>query len=167
MPGLIGQAFADEIFRVFANRHPEIVLHWSLKGRRMLLDMPVPHGPKRRILIVDDNTDAAATLVVLLRRLGHEVETAHDGAMAIAVAPRMQPNVIFLDIALPGMDGFQVAEALRMDPSFNRLFIVAVTGMASEEDRIRADEVGIDLYLIKPFDIRFIESLVGDATTKP
>jgi CheY-like chemotaxis protein len=130
-------------------------------------EQTVPHGPKRRILIVDDNTDAAATLAVLLRRLGHEVETAHDGAMAIAVAPRMQPNVIFLDIALPGMDGFQVAEALRTDPSFNRLFIVAVTGMASEEDRIRAHEVGIDLYLIKPFDIRFIESLVGDATTKP
>ena len=79
----------------------------------------------------------------------------------------MQPDVLFLDLAMLGVDGFQVAETLRGDPRFKTLFIVAVTGLASEDDRIRAQEAGVDLYLIKPFDARFVESLVGDATGSP
>ena len=72
--------------------------------------------------------------------------------------------MLFLDLAMPGVDGFKVAETLRSDPRFEKLFMVAVTGMASEDDRIRSQKVDVDPYLIKPFDARFIESFVGDAT---
>jgi CheY-like chemotaxis protein len=75
-------------------------------------------APKRKLLVVDDNRDVAHSLAMLLRGLGHEVEAAYDGPSAIAVARRMRPEIIFLDIALPGMDGFQVAENIRADSSF-------------------------------------------------
>jgi CheY-like chemotaxis protein len=128
--------------------------------------MPLDAAPKRKVLVVDDNADAAATLATLLSRLGHEVETAHDGPAAVAAARRLRPDVIFLDIALPGLDGFRVAEEIRADPSFVRTLIVAVTGLASNQDRVQAHNAGIDVYLIKPVDTRFIESFVGDARVK-
>src|SRR5437763_10670585 len=118
---------------------------------------------KRRILVVDDNADAATILAALLRHLGHEVEVAHEGTAAIAIARRMRPEFLFLDLAMPGFDGFRVAETLRNEPVFEKLFIVALTGLAMEEDRQRSRDVGIDVYLIKPPDPRFIESLVGNA----
>jgi CheY-like chemotaxis protein len=128
--------------------------------------MPLGPAPKRKILVVDDNRDAADTLAVLLRGLGHMVEAAYDGQAAVAAARRMWPDVIFLDIALPGLDGFQVAAEIRRDSSFARTLIVAVTGLATDEDRKRAHEVGVDVYLIKPMDARFIESFVGNARVK-
>jgi CheY-like chemotaxis protein len=128
--------------------------------------MPLGPVPKRNVLVVDDNADAAKTLAALLTRLGHKVEIAYDGLLAIAVARRMRPDVIFLDIALPGLDGFEVAKEIRSDSSFDKTLIVAITGLATDEDRRRSHEAGIDVYLVKPVDVRFIESFVGDARVK-
>jgi CheY-like chemotaxis protein len=129
--------------------------------------MPLGPGPKRKILVVDDNRDAADTLAHLLRTLGHEVEIAYDGSLAVAIARRLRPDIILLDLALPSLDGYRVAEEIKADPASNKTLIVAVTGLASEQDRARAHAVGIDVYLVKPVDPRFIESFVGDARTKP
>jgi two-component system CheB/CheR fusion protein len=125
--------------------------------------MRLDSAPKRKVLVVDDNADAATALAALLTRLGHEVETAHDGPVAVAAARRFRPDVVFLDIALPGMDGFRVAEELRSDPGFARTLIVAVTGLAGHDERVQGHHSGIDVYLIKPVDSSFIQSFVGDA----
>ena len=98
----------------------------------------------RRVVVVDDNPDSARMMCALLRELGHEAETA-----------------VFLDIGLPGIDGFQVAAMLRHEPGCERLKIVAVTGLAGEAERAKSLQVGIDYYLVEPLDISFIESLIG------
>jgi DNA-binding response OmpR family regulator len=128
--------------------------------------MPLDPAPKRKILVVDDNRDAADALAALLRTLGHMVETAYDGDSALAAARRIHPDIIFLDLALPRLDGFRVAADLRRDSIFARTLIVAVTGLATDEDRTRAHEAGVDIYLIKPIDPRFVQSFVGDARVK-
>lgn len=117
---------------------------------------------KHRILVVDDNVDAAATLAVLIRLLGHEVRIAQDGKTAIDLARSMRPDFLFLD-GLPGMDGFEVAEILRREPSLAAMRIIAVTGYGSEQDRLRARHAGCDLHMIKPVDADFVRSLLGDA----
>ena len=128
--------------------------------------MPAVTAPKRTILVVDDNCDAADTLTALLRQLDHNVETAYEGESALATARRMRPDIIFLDLALPGLDGFRIAEELRRDRAFDRTLIVAATGLANDDDRGRAHAVGIDVYIIKPIEPRFIVSFVGDARQK-
>lgn len=116
-----------------------------------------------RVLVVDDNVDSTATLSVLLRHMGHDVEVAHDGPQALHAARRKRPDFLLLDITLPGLDGFGVASTLRSEPGFDGLKIVALSGRAGNEERRRAAEVGIDHYLVKPVDLAFIESLLGRA----
>jgi len=99
---------------------------------------------KRRILVVDDNLDAALSLSRLIALLGHDVNVARDGNSALFIARSMRPDFVLLDIGLPGSDGFQVAEALRREPGFGKLKIIAVTGRGEEEDRERSQEAGID-----------------------
>jgi len=115
-----------------------------------------PESPRLRILIVDENVDAARILGVLCEEMGHECKFAYDGV----AARRLQPDVILLDLGLPRMDGFEVARQLRAEPAFRDVLIIAVTGFASEEDRKRSREVGIDHHLVKPADPAFIESLL-------
>lgn len=105
-----------------------------------------------RLLIVEDNADTAGNLSLLCQSWGHEVHVAHDGPSAIEAALRIRPHAILLDIGLPRMDGFEVAERLRALPDFAHTFIVAASGYNRDRDRRRAREVGIDLYLVKPFD---------------
>jgi CheY-like chemotaxis protein len=119
-----------------------------------------PESPRLRILIVDENVDAARILGVLCGEMGHECTFAYDGVAALEAARRLQPDVILLDLGLPRMDGFEVARQLRTDPAFRDVLIIAVTGFASEEDRKRSREVGIDHHLVKPADPAFIESLL-------
>jgi CheY-like chemotaxis protein len=118
---------------------------------------------KRRILVVDDNLDAALSLSRLIALLGHDVNVARDGNSALFIARSMRPDFVLLDIGLPGSDGFQVAEALRREPGLGALKIIAVTGRGEEEDRERSQEAGIDYYLLKPIDVPFLESLLGKA----
>jgi CheY-like chemotaxis protein len=128
--------------------------------------MPVPATKpvtKRRILVVDDNLDAALSLSRLIALLGHDVNVARDGNSALFIARSMRPDFVLLDIGLPGSDGFQVAEALRREPGLGTLKIIAITGRGEEEDRERSQQAGIDYYLLKPVDIPFLESLLGKA----
>ncbi len=110
-------------------------------------------GCTRRILIVDDSTDTTDTLKRLLCRLGHEVEVAHDGTMAIREAVRCTPELVLLDIGLPGMDGYEVAQRLRREPALDGIFLVALTGYGSEADRQRSTAAGFDDHLVKPVEL--------------
>ena len=115
----------------------------------------------RRILIVDDNPDAVAVLAISLKRAGHQTFHANDGRTALDLARKHQPDIVFLDIGLPGMNGYEVARAIRSDPSLSQVRIIAVTGSGQEHDRDAAREAGIDQYLVKPIDLAFVESLLG------
>jgi CheY-like chemotaxis protein len=112
------------------------------------------------VLVVDDNTDAAATLEILLRSLGHEVETAYDGIEALRVAAAFAPDIVLLDIGLPGLDGYEVARRLRALHRERPLRIVAITGWGQEADRARSQEAGVDVHLVKPVDPTTLTSLL-------
>ena len=112
---------------------------------------PPPSATVRRVLVVDDNVDAALSLEMLLRHLGHEVRVTHDGESALGTARVFQPDVVFLDIALPGMSGYDVARSLR-DGARGATRIVALTGYSQEDDVRRSREAGFDAHLVKPVD---------------
>jgi PAS domain S-box-containing protein len=103
-----------------------------------------------RVLVVDDNVDAAETLTALLEFKGHTVATAHDGGQAVAAAQALLPQVVFLDIGLPGMDGYQVARALRAMPALDGVTLIALTGWGTDADRLKTDAAGFDHHLTKP-----------------
>jgi signal transduction histidine kinase len=105
-----------------------------------------------RILVVDDNRDAAQSLAVMLRLTGGEVEVAHDGEEALHMAERQRPDMILLDIGMPGMNGFDVARRIRARPWGARVVLIAQTGWGQDEDRRRAQEAGFDAHLTKPVD---------------
>jgi CheY-like chemotaxis protein len=105
-----------------------------------------------RVLVVDDNLDNAGGLSRLLKLLGHDVREAHDGRAAIDVARAHRPEVVLLDIGLPGMDGYEVASRLRSDECCSEALIVAVSGYGQPEDLRRAKEAGFDHHLVKPVD---------------
>jgi PAS domain S-box-containing protein len=107
---------------------------------------------RRRILVVDDNVDAAESLAVLLRLEGHEVRVACDGPAALAAALADPPEMVVLDLGMPGMDGFEVARRLRSQPGPDGVLLVALTGWAQEEDRRRCYEAGFDGHLPKPVE---------------
>ncbi|HEX6243486.1 MAG TPA: ATP-binding protein [Polyangiales bacterium] len=103
-----------------------------------------------RVLVVDDNDDAATLLTLALGKLGFEVSAARDGAEALAAALAERPDIVILDIGLPGMTGYEVAAQLRADPRFASTVLIALTGWGTEQDRRRALEAGFDLHLTKP-----------------
>lgn len=110
-----------------------------------------PTTRRRRILAVDDNVGAARLLSMLLMKLGdHDVETAHDGPAALEKIKALHPELVLLDIGLPGMDGYQVAREVRQDRCFDDVLLVALTGYGQEEDRQRSKEAGFDEHLVKP-----------------
>jgi two-component system CheB/CheR fusion protein len=115
--------------------------------------VPVPSrstARQRRILVIDDGVDAANLLRDVLALEGHEVHVAYDGPSGIRIAHEFQPEVIICDIGLPGMDGYQVARALRADSSLQGAYLVALSGYAQTEDRERAVRAGFDRHLPKP-----------------
>jgi CheY-like chemotaxis protein len=105
---------------------------------------------KRRLLVVDDNRDAAESMSMLLEMWGHEVVYAYDGPSALETAQQWQPEAVFLDIGLPGMDGYEVAERLRELPQAKDAVLVAITGYGQDDDRRRSQRAGIDHHLVKP-----------------
>jgi signal transduction histidine kinase len=119
--------------------------------------------PRRRILVVDDNADAAETLAKLLRGAGHDVRTAFDGSSALEVFSGFHPEVMFLDIGMPGMDGYEVARRLRQQEGKGDLILVAVTGYGQDEDRRRSLEAGFDEHLIKPVDPEALHEVLARA----
>jgi PAS domain S-box-containing protein len=109
-------------------------------------------APRLSVLVVDDNQDAARSMAMLLRMAGHEVHLAHDGPSALQAAERHHPQVVLLDIGLPGLDGYEVARRLRRQPEFARTLVVAMTGYGQEEDRRQSRAAGIDHHFVKPID---------------
>ena len=120
-------------------------------------------SPRRRVLIVDDNVDAAESLALVLERMGHEVELAHDGRSALDAAQRRVPEIVLLDIDLPRIDGYGVVARLRGDARFRRLRVIALTGLGRERDRARTREAGFDEHIVKPVDPDRLRELVEGA----
>lgn len=113
----------------------------------------------RRILVVDDNHDAAWLLAEALRMLGHDVRTSHDGLSALELAREWTPQIAFLDLGLPGIDGFDLCRRLR-EVLPDRPHVVAVTGYGQANDRERAQEAGFDAHFVKPVSLRQVQTAI-------
>jgi len=135
-------------------------------GTAFTLTLPLRNGPTTaadharpagervakpaRVLVVDDNRDAAESIAMLLRLNGHEVQIAFDGLEAIAAAERQPPTVVLLDIGLPGMDGYEVARRLQLMSALTNVRLIAMTGYGSDKDRQATKEAGFDMHFTKP-----------------
>jgi signal transduction histidine kinase/CheY-like chemotaxis protein len=136
----------------------EIVVRLPLASARIGVAGPErsdgegPGFTGRRVLVVDDNVDAAESLCDVVAFLGHTVEAVHDGPAAVARVRERHPDVVLCDIGLPGMDGYEVAQAIRAEPELADVRLVAVSGYAQPEDRARARKAGFDAHVAKPAD---------------
>jgi len=127
---------------------------------RAKAEQPFP-TEKRRILIVDDNRDAADSLAVLLRMMGNDVHTAHDGLEAVGAAATFRPDVVLLDIGLPKLSGYEAARRIREQEGGKKMLLVALTGWSQEEDRRRSREAGFDHHMNKPVDFNILKQLLA------
>ena len=116
---------------------------------------------RARVLIVEDNTDAAESLMILLELLGHRVRVIHDGVTALEAAMANVPDVMLIDIGLPGVDGYEVARRIRREPSLERVALVALTGYGREADRQQAMAAGFDYHFAKPVNPDTLQDLVA------
>jgi CheY-like chemotaxis protein len=114
----------------------------------------------RHVLIIEDNLDSVHTLTLLLRDMGHLVDYAINGYVGLDIARRMQPEFIFLDIGLPGMNGFEVCKRVKADPALANTKVVIITGYTDDLHRERSRLAGCDMHLVKPVPIRVIEQLL-------
>ena len=114
-----------------------------------------------RIIVVDDNIDAAETLSMLLELKGHILETAHDGFEAVKLARAFKPQVGFLDIGMPGIDGYQTAAEIRRTPGLENIVLVAITGWGAEFDRLKDSETGFNYHFTKPVEISVVTDLLA------
>jgi signal transduction histidine kinase len=129
-----------------------------------LAPLPVP---PMRILLVEDNRDAAEALRVLLELWGHQVVVAHTGPVALETARQYRPEVVLCDLGLPGMDGLAVARALRKDPTLSSARLIALTGYGSETDQHQAQKAGFDRHLTKPVDFEELQRILATEVTRP
>jgi CheY-like chemotaxis protein len=138
--------------------------------RLPLVDAPGPveapaaaaaSNERRRVLVVDDNVDAAQTLAQYLRLTGHRVESALDGEAALRIAEVLHPDVAFIDLNMPRMDGTEVARRLRLTPWGRRARLVALTGMGQQADIDRTREAGFDEHITKPADLQRLSRLAA------
>jgi CheY-like chemotaxis protein len=113
-----------------------------------------------RVLVVDDNRDAAESLGLLLQMLGAEVAVVHDGSSALSAVSVHRPAVVFLDLGMPGMDGFEVARRIRREPDHRDTTLIALTGWGQERDRHATKAAGFDHHLIKPADVAALQALL-------
>jgi CheY-like chemotaxis protein len=148
-----------------AGKGAEFTLRLPLHGKaRRPAQAEAPQAAKpllaRRVLVVDDNIDAAATLEVLLKSLGHEACAAYDGHQALRMAVEFRPDVVLLDIGMPGLDGYEVARRLRALKPAHPMRIVAITGWGQEADRSRSREAGFDVHLVKPVDPTLLTKVI-------
>jgi CheY-like chemotaxis protein len=119
----------------------------------------------RKILVADDNQDAANTLAMLLRLAGHEVRTAHGGEAALTIARTFEPDIALLDIGMPDLNGYEVAKRLRRTDRGKDLKLIALTGWGQDEDKRRAREAGFDHHLTKPVDPQRLDALLAARQT--
>ncbi|MFC5462960.1 response regulator [Massilia niabensis] len=122
------------------------------------------HAPALRVLVVDDNVDAAESLAALLKALGHETRMAHDGPRGLQAALEFRPDLAFLDIGLPGMNGHELARALRSNPELKALVLVALTGWGATSDMTLSHGAGFDQHLTKPVSLEGLAQALAAAT---
>jgi PAS domain S-box-containing protein len=124
---------------------------------------PGPPGKRasRRVLVVDDNVDAAQSTAMLVRLWGHDVRVVHTGPEALQAAEEYQPDIVVLDIGLPGINGYEVARRLRQQPRYRQTVLAAVTGYGQEGDRSRSEEAGFDHHLTKPVDPATLQAILA------
>jgi two-component system CheB/CheR fusion protein len=122
---------------------------------------PVHPSSRRRILVVDDNADAAMSLAMMLNLTGNEAKTAHDGLEALDVAAAYRPDLILMDIGMPRLNGHETAKRIREQPWGKDMVLVALTGWGQEEDRRKSDEAGFDSHMVKPVDPAALEKLLA------
>lgn len=121
-----------------------------------------PAERRFRILVVDDNHDSALSLAMMLSIMGHETRTAHDGESALTTAESFLPDVVLLDIGLPKLNGYEVAQRIREKPWGASMFLIAVTGWGQDEDRQRSSEVGLNVHMVKPVEPAALEKLLAE-----
>ena len=121
---------------------------------------PAPKDLRRKILVVDDNRDAADSLAMLLEMNGHGVYVGHSGSEALQLARRELPHAMILDIGMPDMSGYEVARRIRAERWGSQIYLIAVTGWGQKEDKDRAIAAGFDHHLTKPVDPDQVESLL-------
>jgi PAS domain S-box-containing protein len=145
-----------------------VELQPSDNAARTVLAPDPPLAQSLRVLVVEDNADAADSLSLLLRLYGHKVELARTGPTALEMASASRPDVVLLDIGLPGMDGFQVAQRLREKPEFKDVVMCALTGYTpSDADRQRQKETGFDHHYVKPLDLAKLLEMFKSVVGKP
>ncbi len=128
----------------------------------MFAEPIVPIKPRFRILVVDDNPDSALSMAMMLSMMGHETRTAHDGEAAVATAEAFRPQVVLLDIGLPKLNGYEVAQRIRKEEWGASMFLVAITGWGQDEDRRRSEDVGMNLHLVKPVEPSALDRVLAD-----
>ena len=159
-----------EVFSVLG-QGSEFVVHLPVVVRPLPVAAPrliqpvQPRAKSCRVLVVDDSVDAAQTVAMLLDMSGHECRMAHGGPSALEAALAWQPEVVLLDIGLPGLSGFEVARQMRQQPLLKNVVLVALTGYGLEADRQRSQEAGFDHHLVKPADFDEIEKILASVST--
>lgn len=119
-----------------------------------------PQTPPK-VLIVEDDADSAWSMAALMQELGCETRIASNGAEAIPKAFEFHPRIVLLDLGLPTMDGYQVAQLLRQAPELSSVLIIAITGYGAPEDKQKSYQLGIDLHLTKPVHVNFLKELIA------
>jgi len=120
-------------------------------------------SPRRRILVVDDNPDSAASMATMLKLAGNEVRTARDGIQAVKVAEAFRPQAILMDIGMPRLNGYQATRLIREQPWGRSITIFAVTGWGQQADKRQAEEAGCDGHLVKPVALTELEKVLAEA----
>jgi len=152
----------------------EFVVRLPISALRVEPDPDLETGPQAdespspsgfRLLVVDDNQDAADSLAMLLRLQGHEVRVAHSGMAALEMTKGYKPGAVFLDIGMPGMDGYEVARRLRQQPGLENVVLAALTGWGQHEDRRRTADAGFDHHLVKPPEPKAVEGILAELPT--
>jgi signal transduction histidine kinase/ActR/RegA family two-component response regulator len=144
----------------FTIRLPLPVLRFDFESGAMRGESPAPQLSRRRVLVVDDNHDAADSLASLLELLGAETDVVYSGPEAIERMATYHPSVILLDLGMPGMDGHEVARRIRRRPEYRDVTLIAMTGWGQEQDRRRTRAAGFDHHLTKPADVDVLGSLL-------
>ena len=127
----------------------------------MFAEPIAPTKSRVRILVVDDNPDAALSLAMMLSMMGHDTRTAHDGEAAVTTAEAFRPQVVLLDIGLPKLNGYEVAQRIRQQEWGTSMFLVAVTGWGQDEDRRRSEDVGMNLHMVKPVEPSALDRMLA------
>jgi CheY-like chemotaxis protein len=115
----------------------------------------------KRVLIVEDNLDSVHALALLVADMGHTVEYAINGYVGLEVARRFRPDIVLLDIGLPGLNGYEVCSRMKKDPELKQIRVVVVTAFAQDEYRVKSMEAGCELHLVKPVPIWVLEEILG------